>query len=149
MGSRIIASLDTQKNYALNTLVVVTPKPDCRWSTKALLALLNSTLLNFFYVTFLKSSKRVFSEIQARQIAQLPIPAIDWKDVTQAQKHDKLVRLVDEITRLRVPEKNARPSGKLRNLSSRIQEVDREIDELVYKLYGVTRQERKIIEETT
>ena len=43
VGDRLIASIDDQKKYALNTLVVVSPKsPDCPYSLRFILALLNS-----------------------------------------------------------------------------------------------------------
>ena len=38
------------------------------------LGLLNSHFLNRYYSIFLKSTKPIFSEIQARQVAELPIP---------------------------------------------------------------------------
>jgi adenine-specific DNA-methyltransferase len=91
VGEGLIASIDTQKKYALNTLVVVSPKPTCPYDLKYVLALLNSRLLNFYYVAYLKSSKKVFSEIQARQVAQLPFASVDLRTTPGKKCHDELV----------------------------------------------------------
>ena len=38
-------------------------------------------------------------------------------------------------------------SGIIKQLEKKIELIDNEIDELVYKLYGITEDERKVIEE--
>ncbi|RLC61099.1 MAG: hypothetical protein DRI80_09550, partial [Chloroflexota bacterium] len=90
VGDRIIACYDDSQFYALNTLVVVNLKEKTRpLSLKFLLTLLNSRLLNWYFVTFLKSTKEVFSEIQARQIEQLPIRRITF--TTPPEERERLV----------------------------------------------------------
>jgi hypothetical protein len=87
VGNRIIACFDNKQFYALNTLVVVTTKTESDLNLRFLLTLLNSALLDWYYITFLKSTKEVFSEIQARQIEQLPIRLIEFttpKDAREA-----------------------------------------------------------------
>lgn len=68
----LVATYDEDNFFALNTLVVITPKADLR--LKFLLSIFNSKLLNYCYVNLFKSSKTVFSEIQARSVGRLPIP---------------------------------------------------------------------------
>ncbi|MBZ5671592.1 MAG: hypothetical protein LAO04_17925 [Acidobacteriia bacterium] len=63
--------------------------------------------------------------------------------------HDRLVALVDRMLELN----KKKHSGKLApseidRLEREIASTDREIDELVYELYGITDEERKIIEGT-
>ncbi|GAG17874.1 unnamed protein product, partial [marine sediment metagenome] len=140
---------DDQQHYALNTLVVVTPKIE-DVNLKFILGLMNSRLLNSYYKLFLKSTKRVFSEIQARQIGQIPIRSIDFTNPDDERKHDGLVALVDKMLAL---QKQVAPirgkehdSYERDSLLGQIEKTDMEIDNLVYDLYGFTEEERKIVE---
>jgi len=149
VGDRIIATLDTEQYYALNTLVVITAK-DAKVSLKFILALINSALLNTYYTSFLKSTKRVFSEIQARQVKQLPIPIIDFSNSTQKNVHDNLISHVNKMLELNMkltPIRNTH-SNESEELKREIEKTDKEIDNLVYDLYSLTEEERKIVEET-
>ena len=75
-GVSIIAAYDDQQFFALNTLIVVTPRDETApLSLKALLVVLNSSVLNHYYGRKFKSTKTVFSEIQARSVGALPLPA--------------------------------------------------------------------------
>jgi hypothetical protein len=64
---------DDEQFFALNTLVVVNLRDGQTVCLKYLLAVLNSSLMNYLYKKRFKSTKRVFSEIQARSVGQLPI----------------------------------------------------------------------------
>jgi len=77
VGDKIIATVDNEQHYALNTLVVINRKVSSA-NLMFLLSLLNSRLLTWYFNSFLKSIKDVFSEIQARQMEQLPIPRISF-----------------------------------------------------------------------
>ena len=138
VGERLTATYDDKRFYALNTLVVMTPKqPD--FPTKLLLAIFNSKLLNFYYQRFLKSTKKVFSEIQARQVAQLPMPS--FESIPEKIK-TRLVNLVDQM--LAVQEKFCTLTPKSGGKQTEI--LDDQIDKLVYELYGLTKQEIAMIE---
>ena len=140
VGSGLVAPYDNNQFYALNTLVVMNLKQKAGYSLKYFLALLNSKLLNFYYRKFLKSSKKVFSEIQARQVEQLPIKIIDFSNKSEKDLHNNLVNLVDEILKL-----NKTPESREKN-KTKIEAVDYELDQLVYKLYGLNKEEINIIE---
>ena len=90
-GNSLIATYDDKKFYALNTLVVMNKKPHVKPDILFFLALFNSKLLNYYYRIFLKSTKKVFSEIQAKQVENLPIQ-IPHKDV-----QEKIVNLVKKL----------------------------------------------------
>lgn len=149
VGDRIVATLDDQQHYALNTLVTVTPKVE-GVNLKFILGLMNSQLLNSYYKLFLKSTKRVFSEIQARQIGQVPIRSIDFTNPDAKKKHDDLVALVDSMLALQkqlAPIRGKEHDSYERDfLLGQIEKTEREIDNLVYDLYGLTEEERKIVE---
>ena len=146
VGDRLTGSLDTKRKYALNTLVVISPTEECNLSARYLLGLFNSRLLNFFYVRFLKSSKKVFSEIQARQVERLPIPNLDLKDADGRRKHDQTNHLVDQMISAKEQLAGARTEKDIAFYRNKCIALDRQIDKLVYQLYGLTAEEIALVE---
>jgi len=80
VSANLIFAYDNAKHFALNTLVVLNLKENVNLNIKYLLCLLNSKLINYYYVNKYKSTKKVFSEIQARTIGLLPIPIINQQE---------------------------------------------------------------------
>jgi type I restriction-modification system DNA methylase subunit len=149
VGDRIIATLDKEQYYALNTLVVITPKSD-QLSLKFILGLLNSRLLNNYYALFLKSTKKVFSEIQARQLGQLPIHQIDPGSPAESEVHDRLVSLVEKMLELNEKLQKAHKGlDDWHDIQKQIQQTGKKIDTLVYDLYELTETERRTVESAT
>lgn len=132
VSANLIFTYDNNQYYALNTIVVVTLKGEKCISLKYLLALLNSKLLNFYYVTEHKSTKKVFSEIQARSVGELPI-----KHVSQ-NKQQGFISLVDKIL-----------ISKEENPQAETNSLENEIDKKVYHLYSLTYDEVLIIDPDT
>ena len=146
VGDRIIASYDDVQRFALNTLVVVSPRPACTWSPRFVLGLLNSKLVNFYYVTFLKSSKKVFSEIQARQVQQIPLPKLDPKNKSDVAVHDRIVSLVEKMLTLHPQRAAAKIPHEQTALDRQISATDTQIDREVYALYGLSAEEIQLVE---
>jgi len=146
VGESIIATLDRQRFYALNTLVVITPAALGEHRLTYVLGLFNSRLLNFYYLTFLKSTKRTFSEIQARQVGQLPLRTINFDDPADVARHDKMVALVERMLALhrKLAAATVPPDKEL--YQRQIEATDRQIDALVYELYGLTEEEIAVVE---
>jgi methylase of polypeptide subunit release factors len=147
VGDRLVGAYDNKQLYALNTLVVINLKENIVVDIKYLLALFNSKPINWYYQSFLKSTKKVFSEIQARQIAQLPIKNLDFSKSEDKQRHDKIVSLVNDVIYTTAELQALSPNtDKHNSLKREIENLDREIDKEIYKLYGVTNEEIKTIE---
>ncbi len=132
VSANLIFTYDNNQYYALNTIVVVTLKGEKKISLKYLLALLNSKLLNFYYVTEHKSTKKVFSEIQARSVGELPI-----KHISQNIQQE-FISLVDRIL---VSKKEDSQADTIA--------LENEIDKKVYHLYGLTYDEVLIVDPET
>lgn len=60
--------------------------------------------------------------------------------------HDKLVSLVDRVLELHKKKSSLPPSAERENIGHEIAVTDEKIDEIIYGLYGVTEEERKVIE---
>ena len=93
-------------------------------NTKYILALLNSSTLNF---VFSKSSTN--SNVNGYEIDNLPIVLAD------KQHQTCLASLVDEIL-----------DAKYTNPDADVSKLEKEVDQIVYSLYGVTDEEIKIVE---
>lgn len=77
--------------------------------------------------------------------ALLELPIISNKKIGE-----KIIYLVDKMLSLnkRLNEIGEKKTEERARIEDEIKRTDKEIDELVYKLYGITNDERKIIEES-
>jgi len=102
-------------------------------------------LLNFYHTyKFLDHSKNLFQKILIANAKKLPIKN------TLIQTEQKLTSLVEAIINFKerlISQKDKQTDEKAR-LEKEIQKIDNEIDEEIYKLYGITEEEKKIIEES-
>jgi len=130
--------------FSLTDTYVLVPKSSCPVSAKYVLGLLNSKALEFFHKNTAKLKREGYYEYFTRPLSQLPIRRIDFDNPEEKKMHDDLVALVERMLELNRRLKGA--VGREREeLARKIKRTDREIDELVYKLYGIT-EERRIVE---
>lgn len=71
---------------------------------------------------------------------------IDQADPSQKAIHDKIVSLVDRILELHKRKNDLPPSAERERIEREIAVIDENTDQLVYDLYQLTPDERKIIE---
>jgi type I restriction-modification system DNA methylase subunit len=127
--------------YANNKVFII---PD---GSKYLLGLLNSSLLRFFIennCTDLQGNSFNFSGIF---VGKAPIRVIDFNNPSEKAIHDKLVSLVDRMLNLHKKKAVLLPSAEREKIEREIAVTDEKIDEIVYGLYGITDEERKIIQD--
>jgi len=81
-------------------------------------------------------------------IEQLPIRRIDFNNPAEKKMHDDLVAFVDrmlELNRRLAPIRHTY-CNEHDELLKKIERTDREIDNFVYDLYGLSDEERKLVE---
>jgi hypothetical protein len=85
-----------------------------------------------------------FIELRTFEIEQLPIKKFP------ETKQQPLIKLVDKMLSLnkRLNEIGDKKTDKRDKIEEEIKKTDAEIDELVYKIYGITAKEKKIIEDS-
>lgn len=108
-------------------------------------ALLNSKILDFFLRAVSTSFHGGYFAANKQYVEQLPIRHIDFDNPQDVRMHDDLVALVERMLDLHKHLKDAVGEEK-KDLEREIAHSDRQIDELVYRLYGLTEEEVAIIE---
>lgn len=108
---------------------------------KVLLGLFNSSLLNWrFKLT------SATNHVSGDEVRQLPVPEIDLsKDKAE---YKEMIVLVDRMLALNkyLNDMGDKKTDERQRVEEEIKKTDTEIDELVYKLYEITDEEKKIIE---
>jgi hypothetical protein len=110
--------------------------------------LLNSRLMWKWYQHRAKM-RGVGIEINGRVLGRTPIRRIDFFDPAQKARHDRIVELVRRILSLENQLKPAENTHRKTLIQHEIDAADREIDRLVYGLYGLTDAEIADVEEST
>lgn len=138
LKQRLVAALDKEQHYTLQNLnnIIIHDK---NYKSEYLLALMNSKLINYWF-------RNTFIDINIKRIylKQIPIKKID------ENKQKQMVALVDRVISLNKSInllKDKQTDEKTR-LEKEIQKLDDEIDQEVYRLYGLTAEEIKIVEES-
>jgi adenine-specific DNA-methyltransferase len=118
--------------------------------TNFLLGILNSRFLSWYHrYASPKGTRHAFPKVLIGDIRGFPIPRVDLKDPKDKTRYDNMLKLVERMLDLhRQLDKAKNPNDKTR-LQREIDATDRQIDQLVYELYGLTEEEIKIVEEET
>lgn len=126
----------------------ITLKADSDWSPLYLLGLLNSALITFW----LRHTSTVFRggylALNRQYIEDIPLIPPPTGSLNRQAKAERIEDLAAQMLAL-----NAQPPGHTAHeqtlISRQIATVDREIDALVYELYGLTDDEIRIVEQST
>ncbi len=132
---RLVATYDSDQFYCLQSTNVINVKPKVTTNIKFLLGIINSNLINYFF----RSSFPGNNHIPSNKLALIPVPSVN------SVQHDRLVALVDAMLDLhrQLPGLTAVQRSVV---EQRIEAVDREIDGLVYQLYGLSGDEVRVVE---
>jgi len=89
------------------------------------------------------SLRRLFQEVFVKT---LPIRTIDFSDPQDVARHDRMVSLVERMLALHKQMPAAKTPQEQTALQRQIKATDKQIDGLVYELYGLTEDEIRIVE---
>lgn len=121
----LIVGYDNQRYYTFNSTNSIFIREDSPVSLKYILALLNSKLLNWFYIVQFTNRSTLTVNISKTFLEKLPVIIPD--------NESKIVNLVDKILKEKMGAGNDTSTLEL------------EIDELVMNLYGLTDDEKEVI----
>lgn len=138
---RLQANMVTETMVTTDNIVNVAPKNE-QITVEFVLGILNSRLISWHYAnTSMIAQKDDFPQVHISALAAIRLPN------TTDQQHDDIVRLVEQMLTLHKQLAEARTPQDKTFLQGRIDATDRQIDRLVYALYGLTDEEIRIVEE--
>jgi hypothetical protein len=114
---------------------------------KFLLGILNSKLITFYYSKIAAMIRGEYLRFFNQLIAKLPIYTPDYDNPDDKARHDRIVTLVTEMLELHKYLSHAKTDREKRFIKQEIASTDRQIDSLVYGLYGLTADEITVVEE--
>jgi type I restriction-modification system DNA methylase subunit len=110
-----------------------------------LLGILNSRFISLYYKQkAVKSARKIFPKVVIKNLREFPYP----KKVSKANQ-DKMVALVGKIVECNLKLTKSKSPQEKDILKRQIQTADGQIDQIVYRLYGLTDEEIKIVETET
>ena len=142
-GSTLCVTFSTNKELVESTIYFLTSD---KIALKYLLGVLNSKLMTFYLKQKLVTNTQGFPQILMSQLEQLPIRTIDFNNPDEKATHDRMLQLVERMLDLHKKKQHANADSEKELFEHQIKATDNEIDELVYKLYNLNEEERKIVE---
>jgi hypothetical protein len=143
-GDRLIAYLDEIGIYAEQSVYLLLP--GLAVDPVFTLAILNSKLLSYLFRNCFITNPIAYPYIQHYDLEQLPIRTINFDDPADVARHDKMVALVERMLELHRKLAAATIPADKTLYQRQIAATDRQIDALVYELYGLTEEEIAVIE---
>jgi len=144
-GDSLVATIDTNRYLCLNNMHVLVPRQS-GLSPFYILGIINSKLLNWYYHTLNPELGEALAEVKRTNVAKLPICTINSSNHIDQSNHDRMVDLVERMLELQQRVGEARMSHEKTVLQRQIDATDKEIDRLVYKLYGLSETEIVVVE---
>jgi type I restriction-modification system DNA methylase subunit len=146
IADRACFAFDEDGIYAFTSGYGITLREEIAESPKYILGLLNSKVLDFYLQKVSTPMRGGFFRYFTQFIERLPIHPINFSNPAEKACHDKMVSLVDQMLSLNKQLPSAKTDHEKTALQRQIDASDRQIDQLVYELYGLTEEEVKIVE---
>jgi len=126
----------------INSMIIYKFK---KYSSSFILAILNSKLISYWFVNkFGKLQRGLFPQFKVKELASFPIP----KNIPE-KTQKKIIELVNQMLFLQKKYHDEKIAGNEKErIEQQIKQTNWEIDEEVYKLYNLTPEEIKIVEES-
>ncbi|MCX8058637.1 MAG: Eco57I restriction-modification methylase domain-containing protein, partial [Spirochaetes bacterium] len=140
----LIYSTLVKEDYINDLNSMIIKKQNNDYDLRYILGIINSKLISYwFYFKFGKMQRKIFPQFKIKELSLFPIKPIDFSNIREKEKHDKLCELVSIIIELN---EKLKVRKNINTIQKQIEKTNKEIDDLVYDLYGITEEERKIIE---
>jgi predicted RNA methylase len=138
----VVGYLDDDETYSAGVLLNAIPRSG-EYSLFYVMGLLNSKLVNYWY-------RKNFIDVSIRvvDLKQVPIRSINFSELAEKARHDKMVSLVEQMLDLHKRKAESKDASEQERLHRVIDSTDQQIDTLVYELYGLTLEEIVIVEST-
>ncbi|MFZ0774034.1 MAG: N-6 DNA methylase [Candidatus Sulfotelmatobacter sp.] len=149
-------SLSRESNFALSKgdlfatgtagVTSVIPRHDLPEDIHFLLALLNSRLLSLYATNHSPVFSGGFYKFSAPYLKKIPIRRINFTESADRQSHDRIVELVKQIIAAKKQLFRAKKESDKTLYQNKSAALERQIDKMVYELYGLTAEEIAVVE---
>ena len=140
------ATFDEGNKFIMDRIYYLIPKEGKDINMKYVTALLNSRLIDFYYKTNFGTTHvgGGYLDLRGTQIVKLPII------LTNQNATDTIAQHVDKIITLnkRLVELGDKTTSETKEINDKIDKLNEQINEEIYKIYGITEDEKEIIKET-
>ena len=113
---------------------------------KYLLGLLNSKLIGYLFEKYLPKLRGGFYEPSYVFFKHFPIKKINEEEAHEIIAKNEIITLVDQLLFLHQEKSTTKLESSLAQIQGKIDYCEGRVDELVYELYGLTEEERKVVE---
>ncbi len=141
---RVVATVVDPPAYFADSTNSITAIAEATYRLEYLLGLLNSKLFQWrFKLTSTNNN------VGTNELLAMPFRVIDFANKSDKSRHDRAVELVERMLLLHEQLPQAQTDQGKTVLARQIATVDRQLDQLVYELYGLTDAEIAIVDEAT
>jgi adenine-specific DNA-methyltransferase len=148
MSKRPSFSVASRPVYVPFSMNVFVPDPDIPESLNYFAGLLNSKLLWRWYSHYAKR-RGVGLEINGNVLARTPIRRINFSNAADKMRHDEIVTKVESMIEAKKQLALAQTDKDKSYYENKCTLLERQIDQLVYELYGLREDEIKIVDGIT
>jgi hypothetical protein len=142
IGRTPIATIIPAGLLTLNTIYNIFFTAETRYTLRFVLGVMSSALGRLYWQTRFSDEKKTFPKVKKPDLLGIPLPAHNVGHGRVTGLVDKMLSLGERFT--------AEPLAQHREqLQREIDATDRQIDQIVYELYGLTQEEIRIVEEAT
>ncbi|NIR10740.1 MAG: N-6 DNA methylase [Candidatus Aminicenantes bacterium] len=148
-GDSLIATLDINQYIVRDNLYTIVNNLDFP-NLKYILGILNSKLLNWFYQNAINYERgEALAQVKRGHLAILPIYIPNDSENEEKERYNKMVEMVDQMLEVQKKYHTATIETEKNLFKKQIDILDKQIDQLVYQLYGLTPEEIAIVEKAS
>src|ERR1019366_5587337 len=140
-ADRPIATIDYKGVWFGRSIIAILINPHSPYKAEYFLGILNSKYLKHLYDSLTQEAGRVFAQVKLAKVKQLPIRVINFSCNSDQAAHNQMVGLVNKMFPLYKQLAAAKTPQDTTLLQRQIHVTDKQIDQLVYALYGLTDEE--------
>ena len=113
---------------------------------KYLLALLNCRLMQWYFPQISAPFRGGWMSANRQFLSQLPFRLLDLSDPTDNKRHRQIVTKVEAMLEVKKQLASAKTDKDKTYYGNKFTSLDRQVDSIIYDLYGLTEDEIKLIE---
>jgi len=149
IGREPIATFLPANLFTLNTIYNIFFTKQTTYDLKFILGIVGSKVVAWYWRQCFYDQKETFPKIKKDALLAIPVPRINVSDAPGKVQHDAVVAKVEAMLAAKQALAGAQTDKDRTYYENKCAGLDRQIDRLVYELYGLTEDEIRIVEGTT